>query len=183
MRNRVPLRLLAGKLAVAFALAGTTVSCGEPTPKPPTPPAIPVGVVAIPRPAAVPGGKVVAASYYARHFDGRITTSGEVYNPNKLTAASKTLPLGSVVELKNPKNQRIVRVKVNDRGPFIAGRSLDLSHRAADELGIVKQGVAPVRIVKIIPPAVAATAKTRHSPSNPQVKLARSNRHATDSGN
>src|SRR6516165_4698990 len=73
----------------------------------------------------------VLASWYGREFAGRSTTSGEPFDPRRLTAASNTLPLGSVVKVENPKNGRSARVRINDCGPFVRGRSLDLSLRAA----------------------------------------------------
>jgi rare lipoprotein A len=89
---------------------------------------------------------ILKASYYAPKFDGKRTTSGERYNPNKLTAASKTLPIGTVVKVENPKNGRSVKVRINDRGPFVKGRGLDLSRRAAQKIGITHAGVAPVKV-------------------------------------
>jgi rare lipoprotein A len=80
---------------------------------------------------------------------GRPTASGEAYDPNELTAASKTLPLGSTVEVTNPSNGRSVRVRINDRGPYVKGRSIDLSKRAAEEIGLTEKGVGRVKIRRI----------------------------------
>ena len=102
-------------------------------------------------PANTPPAKLVKASWYGRELAGHRTTSGEIYNPNRLTAASRTLPLGSVVEVSNPENGRSVRVRINDRGPFVPGRSLDLSRGAATKLGILKKGVTRVKIEKLAP--------------------------------
>jgi rare lipoprotein A len=89
---------------------------------------------------------------------GRPTASGEAYDPNELTAASKTLPLGSTVEVTNPSNGRSVRVRINDRGPYVKGRSLDLSKRAAEEIGLTEKGVGRVKIRRIdSKPAAHAT--------------------------
>ncbi len=66
-----------------------------------------------------------------------------------MTAASKTLPIGTVVKVTNPENGRTVKVRINDRGPYVRGRSLDLSHRAAQKLGITHKGVARVKVVKV----------------------------------
>jgi rare lipoprotein A len=66
-----------------------------------------------------------------------------------LTAASRTLPIGSMVEVTNPANGKSVRVRINDRGPHVRGRSLDLSKRAADELGITEKGVARLKIRRV----------------------------------
>lgn len=95
-----------------------------------------------PPPPRRPASHEVIASWYGRRFAGRPTTSGERFDPHRLTAASITVPLGSVVKVENPKNGRSVRVRINDCGPFARGRSLDLSLRAAQKIGITHQGVA-----------------------------------------
>jgi rare lipoprotein A len=77
---------------------------------------------------------------------GRKTSSGERFNPRALTAASKTLPIGSVISVTNPRTGKSVKVRINDRGPFVPGRSLDLSRRAAEKIGIIHEGVAAVKI-------------------------------------
>jgi rare lipoprotein A (peptidoglycan hydrolase) len=86
------------------------------------------------------------ASWYGPGFAGRRTSSGETYNPEALTAASKTLPLGSHVRVTNPDTGRSVVVRINDRGPFVRGRSLDLSHGAAQQIGLTGKGVGRVRV-------------------------------------
>ncbi|MBX9691363.1 MAG: septal ring lytic transglycosylase RlpA family protein [Cyanobacteria bacterium] len=85
---------------------------------------------------------VTKASYYSGKFKGRRTASGDRYNPAQLTAASPDLPLGTQVEVKNPRNGRKCNVVVNDRGPFVKGRKIDLSRAAAKRIGVT--GVAPV---------------------------------------
>jgi rare lipoprotein A len=86
------------------------------------------------------------ASYYANKFQGRKTADGERFNQNKLTAASKTLPLGVKAKVTNEENGRTVEVEINDRGPYVDGRVIDLSKKAAKKLDIEKQGVAPVTV-------------------------------------
>jgi len=86
------------------------------------------------------------ASWYGEEFHGRRTANGEVFDMNGLTAAHRTLPLGTVVKVTNPQNGRSVQVKVNDRGPFVSGRLLDLSYGAANQLGMVGAGTARVTI-------------------------------------
>ena len=86
------------------------------------------------------------ASYYADKFEGRQTASGEKYKHSKMTAAHKTLPFGTIVKLTNIKNNKSVEVRINDRGPFVAGRIIDLSKSAAEELGFVNDGLADVKI-------------------------------------
>jgi rare lipoprotein A len=77
---------------------------------------------------------------------GHLTASGEPYNPDALTAASRTLPIGSSVMVSNPATGRSVKVRINDRGPYVRGRSLDLSKRAAEEIGMTRKGVARVKV-------------------------------------
>ena len=84
------------------------------------------------------------ASWYGIPFHGRRTANGEIYNMFEMTAAHKTLPFGTRLLIVNPANQRSLVVRVNDRGPYVAGRILDLSYGAAKELGMVGTGVAKV---------------------------------------
>lgn len=84
------------------------------------------------------------ASYYGRRFHGRPTASGERFDMHALTAAHRTLPFGSLVEVTNPRNGRSVIVRVNDRGPFVRGRTIDVSRAAAEQLGMISRGHARV---------------------------------------
>ena len=86
------------------------------------------------------------ASWYGRKFHGRKTSNGEIYDMYAMTAAHKTLPLGTYVRVHNRTNGRQIVVRVNDRGPFVRGRIIDLSYAAANKLGVVGPGTAPVRI-------------------------------------
>lgn len=86
------------------------------------------------------------ASYYHNKFNGRRTSSGELYNSTLYTAAHKTLPLNSYAVVTNMNNQRKVIVRINDRGPFSKGRIIDLSHAAAKEIGIIGSGMGMVKI-------------------------------------
>ena len=88
------------------------------------------------------------ASYY--YLPGRKTASGKLYDKYKLTAAHRKIPFGTKVKVSNLENRREVLVEINDRGPFVNGRIIDLSWRAANQLGILKQGIARVKIT-IIP--------------------------------
>ncbi len=90
--------------------------------------------------------QIGVASYYGKKFHGRKTANGEIFNMYKLTAAHRVLPLGTPVKVTNMKNGRWVEVKVNDRGPFIEGRIIDLSFAAALELEMVEAGTARVMI-------------------------------------
>lgn len=86
------------------------------------------------------------ASYYGKRFHGRLTANGERFNMNAMTAAHKTLPFGTQVRVTNEANGKSVIVRVNDRGPFVRGRTIDLSRAAARELGIISRGHAPVSL-------------------------------------
>lgn len=86
------------------------------------------------------------ASYYADKFNGRKTANGETFRNRKKTAAHKTLPFGTVVKVTNLRNGRSVKVRINDRGPFVAGRHIDLSKKAARKIGMVQEGVGNVKM-------------------------------------
>ena len=86
------------------------------------------------------------ASYYADKFNGRKTANGETFRNRKKTAAHKTLPFGTIVKVTNLRNGRSVKVRINDRGPFVAGRQIDLSKKAARKIGMVKEGVGHVKM-------------------------------------
>lgn len=86
------------------------------------------------------------ASWYGGKFHGRKTASGERYNQHAMTAAHKKLPFGTYVRVTNLNNGRACVVRINDRGPFVAGRVIDLSAEAAKKIGVHSAGVAPVRL-------------------------------------
>lgn len=89
------------------------------------------------------------ASWYGPKFHGRQTSSGERFDMYRLTCAHKELPFGTVLEVTNMANGKSVRCVVNDRGPFVAGRDLDLSYAAAEEIGLVNSGTGRVRIANL----------------------------------
>ena len=89
------------------------------------------------------------ASYYADKFHGRTTSNGEKFDMYALTAAHKTLPFNTKVIVTNLSNGKKVTVRINDRGPFIAGREIDLSKAAAEQLGMIKSGTAKVKITVV----------------------------------
>jgi len=93
-----------------------------------------------------PRSVIGIASWYGPGFDGRRTSSGSIYNQEDLSAASTLFPLGTQLEVTNLANGHSVEVLVNDHGPYVNGRDLDLSHRAATVLGVVKPGIARVRM-------------------------------------
>jgi rare lipoprotein A len=86
------------------------------------------------------------ASFYADKFEGRTTSNGEIYFHDKKTAAHPTLAFGSIVKVTNLENNKFVVVRINDRGPFIAGRIIDLSQSAAKDLGFIEKGIVKVKI-------------------------------------
>ena len=92
------------------------------------------------------------ASYYGREFNGRKMANGRPFDPNSNTAASRSLPLGTVARVKNRQSGRETTVKVEDRGPYVPGRILDVAPRAADDLGMRRQGVAPVVVEPVAVP-------------------------------
>ena len=89
------------------------------------------------------------ASWYGKMFNGRLTSNGERYNMYKNTAASKVLPINTYVKVENLDNGHVTVVRINDRGPFVHGRIIDLSYNAAREINLIKHGVANVRLTVV----------------------------------
>jgi rare lipoprotein A len=159
--SSVPLSIL------AFLLAACSTN--------PPAAAPPVSPTPVPAPGTAERG---LASWYGKEFDGLPTASGETFRPEKISAAHRTLPLGTVVDVTNERSGKTIRVKINDRGPFVAGRIVDLSKAAAAEIGSVLDGVVPVtlRVVSLgdnsriragsdePPPVTAANTGTRSLP-------------------
>ena len=115
-------------------------------------------IFAAPAQATVSGG---GASWYS--LPGNRTANGETMNPNAMTAAHRTLPFGTKVEVKNLRNGRTVVVRINDRGPFVRGRVIDVSRAAAQRLGFVRAGVARVQLRVVARPASTKRAKARRA--------------------
>lgn len=138
-----------------FALLACACSVSPRYPVPTQDPA-PVDTSAnLPEPADAEAGRVVStkgayqvgmASYYAHKFHGRQTANGEIFDMYGISAAHRELPLGTVVRVTHLGNGRSLELRINDRGPFIPGRILDLSLGAAQKLDMVEAGVAEVRI-------------------------------------
>jgi rare lipoprotein A len=131
-------------VGVAILLASIASGCSQLQRPVPT-----AAIAPIPRPVAPASSQTVKASYYDDEFRGHRTASGERYDPNQLTAASKKLPIGSLVHVTNPENGRSVVVRINDHGPYAPGRSLDLSKAAARRIGLTHKGVGRVKIARI----------------------------------
>src|SRR5438552_10764227 len=119
------------------------------------------GCAAVRAPAPPPitnGVQVGVASWYGPGFHGNRTANGEIYDQYELTAAHPSLPLGTRVMVTNLENGRAVQVRVNDRGPFVDGRAIDLSYAAARTIGMVGPGTVRVRIEVLGPTTLAAAA-------------------------
>jgi rare lipoprotein A (peptidoglycan hydrolase) len=110
--------------------------------------------------ATVQPAHIGEASWYGPGFQGKKTASGEIFDDSKLTAAHKTIPLGSKAKVTNLTNGRTVEVKINDRGPFIDGRMVDLSQAAAKALGMIDRGTARVQIDLLPDPGRSENAPT-----------------------
>ncbi|RZK49152.1 MAG: septal ring lytic transglycosylase RlpA family protein [Pedobacter sp.] len=94
--------------------------------------------------------KEIFATYYAKKFEGRRTTSGQIYRASKFTAAHRTLPFGTLVLVKNLHTGKVVEVRINDRGPFSKKFELDISESAAKALGIYRLGYAKVEVKYVL---------------------------------
>lgn len=105
-----------------------------------------------------PPAHIGNASWYGPGFNGKTTASGDAFDETKMTAAHRTLPLGSKAKVTNLNNGKSVEVQINDRGPYAEGRIIDLSHAAAKALGIVDRGTARVS-VELLEKSVSADAK------------------------
>ena len=104
------------------------------------------------------------ASRYSKSFQGKKTAGGEKFDQKKLTAAHPALPLGTKATVTNLENGKSVDVRINDRGPYVKGRAIDLSPSAAKELDITKKGLAPVKIEAQLPPDETSTNSENSSP-------------------
>jgi rare lipoprotein A len=139
------------QLSLAVALALLVTGCAKKK-RAATPPSAPRAVAALPRIGDEESG---VASWYGHPYHGRPSSSGEIYDMEQLTAAHRTLPFGTVVEVRNLDNGRAVSVRINDRGPFVEGRIIDLSHAAAREILMLGPGTANVRLrVASLPAAI-----------------------------
>jgi rare lipoprotein A len=143
-----------GRLLGALTLAALGLTaCASFAPKPEAPPQVPAPQQVGP---AQPESSYVeegVASWYGLAFHGRRTASGERFDMNAFTAAHPSLPFGTRVRVRNPHNGRTVTVRINDRGPHVAGRIIDLSHAAARALGLLGFGTKAVVITLAEPSA------------------------------
>lgn len=129
------------RILLGAAIAAVFTACFRAAP----PPSLPIARVA-------PGSSfVTVASWYGPGFDGKRTASGEIYDEEELTGASPDLPLGSRVMVTDLENGRSVQIRINDRGPYVDGRGIDLSHRAAAVIGLIGPGTGKVRVTVLRP--------------------------------
>jgi rare lipoprotein A len=141
-------------LLLLLALPGSALSAAEAIPTLPYQPLdgfVASDSLSITPPAQELGTGI--ASYYGRQFAGRRTASGEIFDPSQLTAAHRTLPFGSMVEVTKVATGKSVVVRINDRGPFGRGRTIDVSEAAARELGLIGPGHGAVRLTLLDPAA------------------------------
>ncbi|WP_082363508.1 septal ring lytic transglycosylase RlpA family protein [Chondromyces crocatus] len=129
-----------------------TAACSSGTSRPPV---VPTSPASEPPSASGDSGDIQGergrASYYSDRLAGRSTASGEPYRPGLLTAAHRKLPFGTVVDVIRADGRR-VRVTINDRGPFTKGRIIDLSRKAAEAIGMIREGVVDVTVVVVSKP-------------------------------
>lgn len=109
--------------------------------------------VAVARPRAVGFSETGIASWYGEPYHGRRTANGEVYDMHRWTAAHRTMPFNTWIEVRNLNSGKTVHVRINDRGPFIEGRIIDLSRAAAEKIDMMQSGIARVRLTVIQPPS------------------------------
>jgi peptidoglycan lytic transglycosylase len=179
--SKIALSIFALALMLAFVVTGCSSQSNAPQP--------------LPQSYYQPQGshsysreRTEVASWYGPGFAGRRTSSGERFDPNSLTAASRTLPLGSHVKVTNPSTGKSVVVRINDRGPHLHGRSLDLSRRAAEEIGMKRKGVARVRVASMtggdseLPLERAANEDALEEPRKMRRRSTRTHRRSHSSG-
>jgi len=162
MVKSTPPGLTLGRAIAGAMIAGAGESAGCNTATAPAVSSSPASHVQPLPSASAPAARkqssgTVTASHYSTSLAGNCTSNGERYNPNGLTAASKSLPMGSTVKVTNVKNGHSVNVRINDRGPYVRGRSLDISSRAAHDIGLSNQGLAKVTIAPQPPSAGTST--------------------------
>ncbi len=142
-----------GRRGAWLAVLLSAAACAHRQPAPGPPSAASPGTGPQPSPAPAPGPRAEEglASFYGRRHQGRRTASGERYDPGALTCAHRSQPFGARLQVTDLETGRKVVVTVNDRGPFVRGRVIDLSLAAARELGMVERGVARVRVERLGP--------------------------------
>ncbi|MCH7496505.1 MAG: septal ring lytic transglycosylase RlpA family protein [Candidatus Marinimicrobia bacterium] len=158
---------LMASLLMAGCASAPRYTSGKKTPrkKPATSRRIPPPAKRLPSVRLPPGTVLTGvSSFYGPDFHGKLTANGEVYDMYGLTAAHRTLPLNTIIRVMNLANGRHLIVRINDRGPYIEGRMLDLSYGAALKLGFIGQGTTRVRIEII---ELGDDVYMKHLPENP----------------
>lgn len=148
------------KLVMGCAVAALVVLSPRSEARPP-------GAISIIYPISTPSPAVTGiASWYGQDFHGNRTANGEVYDMNGLTAAHRVLPMGTRVKVTNLLNNKSVLVRINDRGPAIRGRLIDVSKAAARSIGMVGLGLAPVRLEIVSQPGLqhSSTGQSTQAP-------------------
>jgi len=112
----------------------------------------------LPVPARLGASETGTASWYGHPYHGRRAANGEIYDMERMTAAHRTLPFGTWLEVRNLSNDKTVKVRITDRGPFVGGRILDLSHAAAVSIAMIGPGVAKVKCTVIVAPTLVVDA-------------------------
>jgi rare lipoprotein A (peptidoglycan hydrolase) len=163
-----PLRLMPQASTYAWLLLVAALAAGCSTQ-----PARPLSVV--PQASPARSGHLTLASWYGPGFNGRRTSSGEIFREDRLTAASRTLPMGSQVRVTNLNSGRAVVVRINDRGPYVHGRGIDLSEGAARDIGLTHRGVARVRLTSLDEPPL--TIRSKHSSWSRSVSVRKRTHH------
>jgi len=160
-------------LAACIVCATFLASCGTaPPPAPETGTSPTQGTYKVGQPYEVDGtwyypaenpdyDETGIASWYGPNFHEKYTANGEIFDQNAISAAHRTLPMPSIVEVENLENGRAIQVRINDRGPFVGDRIIDLSYHAAKLLGFDRQGTAKVRVRYLIGPSLSAQAAAR----------------------
>jgi rare lipoprotein A len=158
--SKTPRNAPAVALAMAILLAGCHHKKTAQVPAPPA--AAPASAPAPPGPAddttASESDEVGVASWYGHPFHGRASASGEIYDMEQMTAAHRTLPFGTIVRVHNLDNEKSADVRIIDRGPFVDGRIIDLSHAAARAIEMIGPGTAHVRLEILSAPVIVAQA-------------------------
>ncbi len=156
--------IVTGMVAAALVITGCGPKRRPPAPPPPRPPAPTTTTRPQPTPSRPPGaepvlqGQTGIASWYGHPYHGRRTASGEVYNMNDMTAAHRTLPFKTRVKVHNLENGRDVTVRINDRGPFVEGRIIDLSFAAAQAMGMPSTALVRLELLGSAEPGGAGPA-------------------------
>jgi rare lipoprotein A len=149
-----PLRAAVRAAVLGVALVSGIAGCAGPV-------ARPAPMTSPPAPGTAETGR---ASWYGRPHHGQLTASGERFDMHALTAAHPTLPFGTRLRVVNLDNKRAVEVRVNDRGPVVPGRIIDLSYAAAQALGALGPGLIPVRLTVLAPADTPTPTTTRRPP-------------------